>query len=252
MAGDLDPWNRLRRLTPSRVGLGRVGDAPGLKDVLAFQFAHAQARDAVHMPLDAPAIAAQLPLASVFVASAAPDRGTFLRRPDLGRQLDPASAARLPPGPCDLVFVIADGLSARAVQDRAAAFVQVALPRLKGWSVGPVVIASQARVALGDEIGERMGAGMSIMLIGERPGLSVADSLGIYLTYAPTRGRRDADRNCISNVHASGLSYEQAADKLAWLISEAMARKLSGVRLKDDVDPATVAAAREGAALSRS
>jgi ethanolamine ammonia-lyase small subunit len=237
-----DPWPTLRSETRARIGLGRTGDALPVKDVLEFQLAHARARDAVHTPLDTDAIARALaPLPSVMVRSKAADRATYLRRPDLGRQLDPACCPALA-GPLDAAFVIADGLSPVGVQLHAVPLLRACLDRLPGWSVTPVVIASQARVALGDEIGALLNASLSVVLIGERPGLTVAQSLGIYLTYDPRIGRRDSERNCISNIHADGLSYQAAADMLAWLMTEARRRKLTGVSLKDDrVSPALIA-----------
>jgi ethanolamine ammonia-lyase small subunit len=226
-----DPWAALRATTKARIGLGRTGDALPIRDVLDFQLAHARARDAVHTPLDTPALTRALPSAIV-VRSRAPDRTTYLRRPDLGRQLD--SATQPPPsGPFDAVFVIADGLSATGVQHQAPALLHATLHRLgKFWSVAPIVIATQARVALGDEIGALFQATFCVMMIGERPGLTVANSLGIYLTYQPHPGRRDSERNCISNIHEDGLSIDVAADMLAWLMTEARSRKLTGVHLK--------------------
>ncbi|MDB5370764.1 MAG: Ethanolamine ammonia-lyase light chain [Roseomonas sp.] len=232
-----DPWRGLRRSTPARIGLGRTGDALPMAAVLDLQLAHARARDAVHAPLVVAAISAELdglPLCAV--RSLAADRGVYLRRPDLGRRLDPADLALLPHGSWDAVFVIADGLSATAAQRHAASVLRAVLAKLPGWQVAPVVIATQGRVALGDEIGGALGATLCAVLIGERPGLSAADSLGIYLTYAPRLGRRDSERNCISNIHpGDGLSYEVAAAKLAWLMTEARHRRLTGVALKDDV-----------------
>jgi ethanolamine ammonia-lyase small subunit len=227
-----DPWAALRAATRARIGLGRTGDALALRDVLEFQLAHARARDAVHTPLDTKAIAdAVAPLASVTVCSRAADRDIYLRRPDLGRQLDPACRGMLT-GPGEVVFVIADGLSPVGVQRHAVPLLHACLRRLPGWQVAPVVIATQARVALGDEIGALLQTKLCAVLIGERPGLSVADSLGVYLTYEPRIGRRDSERNCISNIHADGLSYEAAADMLVWLMNEAARRKLTGVDLK--------------------
>jgi ethanolamine ammonia-lyase small subunit len=229
-----DPWVALRGTTRARIGLGRIGDALPIKDVLEFQLAHARARDAVHTPLDTDAIArAVAPLPFVRVHSKVSDRDTYLRRPDLGRQLDPACRADLT-GRWDAVFVIADGLSPVGVQLHAAPLLKACLERLPGWSIAPVVIATQARVALGDEIGAHLQADLCAVLIGERPGLSVANSLGVYLTYHPRIGRRDSERNCISNIHADGLSYNAAADMLAWLMTEARRRKLTGIALKDD------------------
>jgi ethanolamine ammonia-lyase small subunit len=229
-----DPWLALRKTTRARIGLGRAGDALPVKDVLEFQLAHARARDAVHTPLDTNAIVRAIaPLPSVVVRSKAPDRDTYLRRPDLGRQLDPACRTDLT-GPWDAVFVIADGLSPVGVQLHAAPFLKACLERLPRWSIAPVVVATQARVALGDEIGAHLQADLCAVLIGERPGLSVANSLGVYLTYHPRIGRRDSERNCISNIHADGLSYQAAADMLAWLMTEAHRRKLTGIALRDD------------------
>lgn len=232
-----DPWTALRAATPARIGLGRSGDALPVRDVLEFQLAHARARDAVHRPLDAEAIRLAVE-GAVVVHSAAADRATYLRRPDLGRTLDAEGRAALeaarPEGGWDAVFVIADGLSPVGVQRHAVPLLQACMARLAGWSIAPTVVAIQARVALGDEIGELLGARLCAVLIGERPGLSVADSVGAYLTYGPRRGRRDSERNCISNVHAAGLSYDAAADMLAWLMTEARSRRLTGVGLKDD------------------
>ena len=236
-------WEALRRFTTARVALGRVGHALPTAAHLDFQEAHAQARDAVHAALDpAPvtAAAAALGLDTVAVASEAADRRTYLLRPDLGRRLRPEDTARLPAAPGAFVFGGADGLCATGVHDHAPALLQAAAPLLRaaGMSIGPVVIASQARVALGDAIGEAMGAAMLAMLIGERPGLTALDSLGVYLTFAPRRGRTDAERNCISNIRPAGLPPTAAAAKLAWLAGAARRLGETGVRLKDE-QPAT-------------
>jgi ethanolamine ammonia-lyase small subunit len=229
----IDPWARLREATRARIGLGRAGDAMQLRDVLAFQFAHAQARDAVHTKLDTEALHAQLP-GAIEVRSAAENREIYLRRPDLGRRLHADCVALLKPADYDAVFVIGDGLSATAVMRNAVPMVNAALARMKDFKVAPVVIATQARVALGDDIGQALGAKLCAVLIGERPGLTVAESLGIYLTYAPERGIKDSARNCISNIHGKGgLSYEAAAEMLVWLMREALRRKLTGVGLKE-------------------
>lgn len=234
-------WARLRRTTPARIALGRVGHALPLSEVLDFQLAHARARDAVHAALDGDALAAQLaPLPVMKVESDAPDRATYLRRPDLGRRLSSRSAALLAPlrKQWDVVFVIGDGLSATGVQTGAAALVWACVAEMVGLTVGPIVIAQQARVALGDPIGEALGARVVVMIIGERPGLSVHDSLGIYMTFAPRPGRSDAERNCISNIHGTGgLAPEEAARTLGWLLREALRLELSGVALKDDQTP---------------
>lgn len=243
-AGDAgDPWRRLRQFTRARIAIGRTGHAQTTDAVLAFGLAHAQARDAVHLPLDAASIESGLRAAGldvVHVQSAVRDRQEYLRRPDLGRRLDDPSRAALAPGgkPFDVVFVIADGLSALAAQRHGVPLLEAALARLSSWHVGPAVVARQARVALGDEIGARLGARQVVMLIGERPGLSSPDSLGIYLTYDPRVGRTDAQRNCISNVRPEGLPYDEAADRLAFLLRGAVKLGRSGVDLKDDSVPA--------------
>ncbi|TNC12848.1 ethanolamine ammonia-lyase subunit EutC [Methylobacterium terricola] len=249
---DGDRWAALRRATPARIGLGRSGDALPLRPMLDFQLAHARARDAVHAALDVAAIVSALPPHPVLrVHSAAPDRRTYLRRPDLGRQLDADAAATLrEAAPADgqsfdLVFIVADGLSAKAVASHAAPVIQACLRRLDGYRIAPIVMAEQARVALGDPVGEGLGARLSVVLIGERPGLSVADSLGIYLTYAPRPGRRDSERNCISNVHGhGGLTPDQAAGKVAWFVREALRRGLTGVGLKDGIEEALLEGGR--------
>ncbi len=223
---------RLRDFTPARVGLGRAGSSLQTRELLDFQLAHARARDAVHARLDP----ASLLLPGVTVASAAPDRTTYLRRPDLGRKLSDESRARLRglvSGPCDAVFVVADGLSALAVHRHAKALLDDVVPRLQGWQLAPLVIAEQARVAIGDDVGQILDARLAVVLIGERPGLSSPDSLGVYLTWDPKPGRTDAERNCISNIRAEGLSYAVAGQKLIFLMTEARRRRLSGVMLKD-------------------
>jgi len=228
-----DPFAALRQATAARVGLGRAGQGLPTAPMLAFQLAHARARDAVHAPLDLGQIGAALGRASVVVDSAAPDRATYLQSPDLGRRLD-KSASSLTPGDYDLAIVLADGLSATAVHAHGPAVVSALAARLGDWSLAPIVIARQARVAIGDPIGEALGAKVVVVLIGERPGLSAADSLGAYLTWDPKPGRRDSERNCVSNIRApGGLSPEQAADKIGWLLREAKRLGFSGVDLKD-------------------
>jgi ethanolamine ammonia-lyase small subunit len=235
-----DPWEKFRAFTRARVGLERCGDAIPTKSLLQFQLDHAHARDAVNGRVDFSALAAQI--AGEFevrqVHSAAVDRATYIRRPDLGRRLDHASRESLERGRVreshDIVFIVADGLSSAAVNDHAIATLRACIAHLPDWNVAPIVLAAQARVALGDDIGVLLNAQLSVVVIGERPGLSVANSLGIYLTWQPRNGRRDADRNCLSNIHADGLSYETAARKLLWLLSEARRRRLSGIELKED------------------
>jgi ethanolamine ammonia-lyase small subunit len=230
-----DPFARLRALTTARIGLGRAGDGLPTAPLLGFSLAHARARDAVHAPFETAAIIEALsPLPTLLVESQAADRQTYLRRPDLGRRLDDAGAAALTHGDWDLAIVIGDGLSAPASAAHAAPLVHRLLERLSGWRVAPIVLARMARVAIGDHIGERLGARLALVLIGERPGLSAADSLGAYLTWQPRIGRTDAERNCVSNIRPPhGLGYDAAADTLAWLLAEARRRGLSGVALKD-------------------
>lgn len=228
-------WRGLRRFTPARIALGRAGNAQPTEAHLAFQAAHAAARDAVHAALDTAALAADLAaagLSSQAVRSACPDRRTYLLRPDLGRRLHDADRAALVPAPGAIAFVVCDGLSALAVQRHAAPLLARVLPAL-GQS-GPVVIATQGRVALGDDIGGALQAEAVAVLIGERPGLSTPDSLGIYLTWQPRPGRSDAERNCISNIRAEGLPVDQAAAKLLWLITRMRQLHLTGVELKDE------------------
>jgi ethanolamine ammonia-lyase small subunit len=235
----IDAWAAMRATTSARIGLGRSGDAMPLNAVLEFQHAHAKARDAVHTPLDVDALEAALkPHKTVRIESSAPDRATYLRRPDLGRRLSEQASPELDAVEkgYDVAFVVSDGLSAFAVQTHAAPLVHACMKRMTEFRVAPIVIARQARVALGDDVGERLQAKIVAVLIGERPGLSVAESLGVYLTYEPRRGRRDSERNCISNIHRlGGLSYELAADKLAWLVNAAVKLQLTGVGLKDDM-----------------
>lgn len=233
----LDPFAALRATTPARIGLGRSGDALPIAAQLDLQEAHARARDAVHGAMDVGALARALaPRETIPVHSLAPDRATYLRRPDLGRALDPRDLALLDPGEAgfDLVFVVADGLSASAVAAHAAGFLDAAFARLGPIRIAPVVLAAQARVAIGDGIATALGARMVAVLIGERPGLSVSDSLGIYLTANPRVGIQDSERNCISNVHARGLSYAEAADLLAGLVAGARRLGRTGIDLKPD------------------
>ena len=243
----LDPWLALRRATPARVGLGRTGDAMPLRPVLDLQLAHARARDAVQEALDVGALTTALaPHRIVGVRSAAADRATYLKRPDLGRALDPAcrpDLSRDADAPLDCVFVLADGLSAVAVARHAPALLAACLPLLGSLRIAPLVIATQARVALGDAVGEALGARLCVVLIGERPGLSAADSLGAYVTYDPRIGRRDAERNCVSNIHGAGLGIEEAARQVAWLVREGLARRVTGIALKAD-DPVAGTLAR--------
>jgi ethanolamine ammonia-lyase small subunit len=237
-----NPWQSLRALTPARIALGRAGVSQPTRHHLAFQLAHAKARDAVHSELDINRLRQELQAAghqTIELASAAGDRSTYLQRPDLGRTLDPQSVERLQQrgrDTFDIAFVIADGLSALAVQRHAAPLFSAVIARLDTaeWRIAPVTIVEHGRVAASDEVGALLGANQSVILIGERPGLSSPDSLGIYLTWNPRTGKTDADRNCISNIHAAGLSYDEAARKLVYLMTEARRRAMSGFTLKDE------------------
>jgi ethanolamine ammonia-lyase small subunit len=223
----------LRAFTPARVALGRVGHGLPTAELLRFQLDHARARDAVYRELDP----ASLGVPHLLLHSAAPDRRTYLQRPDLGRRLSPD--ARIEKGNDDAAIVIADGLSAVAVHHHAVPLLEAltALLAPEDWRLAPLTVVLQGRVAIGDEIGERLGAQQVVVLIGERPGLTSPDSLGVYLTWGPRPGRKDAERNCISNVRAEGISYRAAAQRLHFLMREARARKLSGVALKEDALP---------------
>ncbi len=247
-----DPWAGLRRHTSARIALGRTGVSLSTARNLEFQMAHAQARTAVHSPLDLDALEADLGEPLLRVESRAPDRAAYLQRPDWGRRLDADSVARVeairPATAPDVALVLADGLSSLATQQSAPGFLKAFRPLLAeaGLSVAPPVVATQGRVAIGDEIAASLGAKLVVMMIGERPGLSAADSLGLYLTWAPKVGRTDADRNCISNVRPGGQSYEDAAYRAAWLTREAFKLQLSGVGLKDRTVTVDASAQVEG------
>jgi ethanolamine ammonia-lyase small subunit len=236
---EFDPFARFRDVTRARIGLGRCGDGIPTAANLELQLAHARARDAVHGAVDFAAMAQRLaPRETVRVRSRCEGRTQYLARPDLGRRLDPAVAARLRGGPFDIVFVLGDGLSAAAIEHQAEATLAACLNRLGDVAIGPVVLAEQARVALGDEIGEALQARAVVMLIGERPGLSAPDSLGAYITFAPKVGRMDSERNCVSNIHLDGLSWEGGADRIVWLLREALRLGLTGVGLKENAGAA--------------
>lgn len=250
-----NPWSELRRFTPARIGLGRAGVSLPTAAQLDFQLAHAQARDAVHRPLEVPSLCADietLGLATVPLHSAATTRTMYLQRPDLGRRLGAASRQQLEALRAerhaqgvrahDLAFAVVDGLSALAVQRHTVPLLTEVLTLLNGsasdqtprWTIAPVAVVEQGRVAVGDDIGELLDSQIVVVLIGERPGLSSPDSLGLYLTWAPQPGRHDAERNCISNVRPEGLGYRDAAARLVYLLEQARSRRLTGVGLKDE------------------
>jgi ethanolamine ammonia-lyase small subunit len=257
---DTDPWVLLRRYTDARIGLGRSGAGMPTREVLKFSMAHAQARDAVRTPMDWTGLEQQLAalaLPTLRIASAAADRDSYLRRPDLGRMLGQesrtalTSAKRQSP---QLLLIIGDGLSSTAVTANAVATLAALLPHIRrnGWPLGTVLLASQARVALGDDAGGLLNARAVVMLIGERPGLSSPDSLGAYITWEPRVGRKDGERNCLSNIRNGGLSADEAAFKINWLLREAFRRRLTGVTLKDESNylldaPAASTAIRDSA-----
>jgi len=260
---DPDPWQMLRRFTAARIALGRTGVSQPTSAQLDFQLAHARARDAVHLALDVEALRRDIEAAwpeagtCIVLHSAAADRNVYLQRPDLGRRLDETSRAVLAgraaaatsggaeatggsnaaaARPYDVAFVVADGLSALAVAQNAAPFLGVLRARIaaESWTIAPPVIVQQGRVAVGDEVGALLGAQVVVVLIGERPGLSSPDSMGLYVTWAPRVGLTDERRNCISNVRPAGQSYEEAAGRLYYLLAEARRRQLTGVELKDE------------------
>lgn len=248
-----NPWEALRQFTDARIALGRAGVSVPTGAHLAFQLAHAQARDAVHLALDATELASKLdatftdlPVPCLSLHSAAADRNTYLQRPDLGRRLNQDSRTRLEQlsvnsgeRPYDLALVVVDGLSALAIEQNATPFLNTLRDRLtqEHWSLAPLCIVQQGRVAVGDEVAQLLGARAVVVLIGERPGLSSPDSMGLYLTWMPRVGLTDASRNCISNVRPAGLRYEDAAFKLHYLLFQAKQRQLSGVDLKDETGP---------------
>ncbi len=245
-----NPWTQLRQFTAARIALGRSGISLPTQPQLAFQLAHAQARDAVQVALNAPQLLQDLELAGLASAkgclvldSAAGDRTAYLQRPDLGRRLNDESRAVLAALPkqaaarhCDISIVIADGLSAMAMDRNAVPFLAALMQQLapENWSMAPLTVVRMGRVAVADEVGERLGARLVILLIGERPGLSSPDSMGVYATWMPRVGLNDADRNCISNIRPAGLGYEEAARKLHYLLREMRRREVSGVNLKDE------------------
>ena len=241
-----DVWNSLRRYTPARIAIGRAGGSLPTQEMLEFAWAHARARDAVKAELDVEKLARaieKLGVKCLRLESAAPDRDTYIRRPDFGRKLSDRSRELLaqsnPPAVCNVALIVADGLSAVAAQQQTVKVLEKLFPMLatSRISVGPICIVKNARVAIEDEIGEATNASAAIILLGERPGLGTADSLGAYLVYHPKVGKTDADRNCISNIREAGLPPPAAAETIHYLLSESLRRKLSGVALKDDRVP---------------
>ena len=243
-----DSWAYLKQYTQARISLGRAGSSLPTNEILNFGSAHALARDAVHTRFESEALAMALKNArfnTLQVHSKAQDRHTYLLRPDMGRSLSETSTDQLnnhPEKEFDLLLVVGDGLSSLAVHHHAQPLLEAIRDIApQEWRIGPIVLATQARVAISDEIGAALKTKVVAMLVGERPGLSSPDSLGVYITYAPQPGRHDGERNCISNIRPAGLSYHDAAKKIVWLTQEAIKLKLSGVRLKDESDMVSVA-----------
>lgn len=240
----LDPWTKLRQFTSARIALGRSGGSLPTRERLDFQLSHARARDAVLAPFDPEGLAVRLEVLGtpvLTVESAVSDRAEYLQRPDLGRKLAfhsrsalVESAAQLPT--CDLVIIVSDGLSTHAANSQSEPVLAALLPLLQadGWKVAPILVARHARVALQDEVGDILRAKVSLILLGERPGLGSADSLGAYFTFGPAPGKTDADRNCVSNIRPGGFPPAEAARKLHYLLTQSIRLGLSGVGLKDD------------------
>jgi len=231
-----DDWHALTAFTPARLALGRAGDSLPTGRVLELQLAHARARDAVHMPFDAAGVAQALSrTGTMLVTTEATDRQSYLLHPNAGRRLCAASRARLQRGRFDAALVIADGLSATAIHAHGAELARLILASAPNLVWAPVTVVTGGRVAIGDDIAHALGAELSVVLIGERPGLSAADAVGIYLTFAPKPGvTTDANRNCLSNIRPGGLALAEAAHRLAWLITESRRLRLTGVALKED------------------
>ena len=251
MSGEVERsvWNALRELTAARIGLQRAGASLATAPLLDFKLAHARARDAVHAALDAARLLDELGglgVDAVPIASAAESRQDFLLRPDLGRRPAPGTAETLSPlsGDYDIAFVVADGLSARAVQRHALPVLAELLPQLRaeGWRVAPLIVVRHGRVAIGDAIAMLLNARCVAILIGERPGLSAADSMGAYLTWQPRPDTTDAERNCVSNIRPEGVGYADAAFKLVYLLRAMRTQGMSGVQLKDNSERLDVAA----------
>jgi ethanolamine ammonia-lyase small subunit len=237
---EFDNWHFLKKYTNARIALGRAGNAVPTNNVLEFRMAHALAKDAINTALDWVNIIEEtkkLGLDSLYLQSQITDNSDYLRNPNKGRLLDEISIKKLedyPKKKADLCIIIADGLSAEAVNMHALKLIEQLIPKLKTKKIAPISIVKYGRVAISDAIGEILDSTIALILIGERPGLSSPTSMGAYITYSPQKGNTDEKRNCVSNIQSEGLSYEFAAQKLAYLIDQMQNRKLSGVNLKDD------------------
>ncbi|MDF9797291.1 ethanolamine ammonia-lyase small subunit [Catalinimonas alkaloidigena] len=237
-----DFWQNLRQHTGARIALGKAGSSISTEELLKFQLAHAQARDAVHTSFNRTELIKELKLIhheAIELNTLAKDRQSYLLRPDWGKVLNDESKAKVRSNASqyDISLIIGDGLSAQAIHRHIPPLFKILIPKLRklNFSLAPISLVKHARVAISDEIGEALKCRMSIIFIGERPGLSSADSLGIYLTYSPVVGNTDEKRNCISNVRPEGMPYIMAAEKLTYLINESIRKKISGVQLKDDL-----------------
>ncbi len=249
-----NPWDKLREFTSARIALGRSGNSVPTDELLSFQLDHAQAMDAVHCSLNVDSLVAQLSDSysilkytlepPVVVSSKVTERFMYLQRPDLGRQLDDASWKKLQAitkehnAELDLAIVVADGLSSVAIQNHALPVISRLVSLMSAdddhqWNLAPITVVNQGRVAVGDDVGECFNAKAVLVLIGERPGLTSPDSMGMYLTWGAKRGSKDSDRNCISNVRPQGLNYDDACQRAFYLLKEARKLQLSGVNLKD-------------------
>ncbi len=234
-----DPWAELRKFTQARIGIGRAGHAVTTSALLEFQYAHALARDAIHLPWDLDSFRKGLgEIETLEVQSRVRDRWEYLRRPDFGRSLADDAPLQKLRGSCEIVLIVSNGLSSSSTEHHGAPFVRELVESLRRESVGrmaSVILVPNGRVAISDSIGEALGATLALMVVGERPGLSAPDSLALYLTYHPRIGNNDAGRNCISNIRPpQGLSYGEAVFKTMYLVKESLRRKLSGVALKDE------------------
>jgi len=236
-----DPLTAFSQFTPARIAIGRVGTSIPIKESLQFKLAHAHARDAVYSVLDTDGLSNSLKvfdLPVLLLHSRAVGRHKYLKRPDLGRRLNEESEKQLVDygSGFDIAIIMADGLSATAVNENAFGLLERLLPMLRasGLKIAPLCLVAEGRVAIGDDIGHIFKARLSLVLIGERPGLSSADSMGAYLTFNPRPGLTDESRNCVSNIRPQGLKHKPAAQKIFYLVTEALKRKLSGVALKDN------------------
>lgn len=241
--GKRNLWDKLKEFTSARIAIGRTGNSIPVKNSLEFKLAHAHARDAVYSKLDSEKLQHDLEvhkLPVIHLKSQAVYREQYLQRPDLGRRIDEEAYNLLKPhkGNYDIAIIIADGLSATAINQNTVPLLEILIPAftMAKFSIAPLCLIEQGRVAIGDDVGAVLNAKLSLILIGERPGLSAADSMGAYITYSPKPGLTDESRNCVSNIRPQGLTAHLAAEKIFYLVQQAIRRQLTGVQLKDDAD----------------